>query len=489
MGTSPTPENRTGLAHWMDQVLEQCAKAEKDFGSDAVHDLRTSLRRCRSLAEGFRVFDRDPAWKKMRRAGKVLFAALGELRDTQVMCEWIEKLAQEDDPVRWKLSALLGAREQLLKKTAASALQSFDRKQWRSWASKLPSRTVRIPLRAPVFAHLALERWMEARALHLRATRNRTNVSFHDLRIGVKRFRYTIENFLPDLHEEWGKSLKEVQDALGEIHDLDVLWETLVRLKIFTNPTERAQWRTRIEHERNARLDIYRAKMVGANSLWYSWRAALPKTENCRELGMERLRIWASFLDPEIGHSKHVTRLALQLYDGLPGFEVGIRSGVPQDACRWILRAAAIMHEIGRSRTNSGHHKLSARLIRKVPAPLGWSLSELRTAALIVRYHRGALPRETQANFAGLPHSRQRVVQFLAGILRLACACDSQADNKITNIAVDCSIPVITLRATGYADSIALAEHIAAARHLLELTLRRPLFVRSAEEKVAAQAA
>jgi CHAD domain-containing protein len=91
----------------MENVLQQCAKAEQHFDTDAVHGLRTSLRRCRSLADGIRVFDRNPGWKKMRRAGKLLFSSLGELRDTQVMLEWVERLAPEDDPVRQRLNSFL----------------------------------------------------------------------------------------------------------------------------------------------------------------------------------------------------------------------------------------------------------------------------------------------------------------------------------------------------------------------------------------------
>jgi hypothetical protein len=48
---------------------------------------------------------------------------------------------------------------------------------------------------------------------------------------------------------------------------------------------------------------------------------------------------------------------------------------------------------------------------------------------------------------------------------------------------------VITVRAEGYVESTPLAEHIAAARHLLELTFRRPVLVLAAKEKIRAQAA
>jgi CHAD domain-containing protein len=483
MATSAILEKRVGIAYWMEEVLDQCAKAEQDFSSDPVHDLRTALRRCRSMADGIRVFDRDPAWKKMKRSGKELFSSLGELRDTHVMMEWVEKLAPEGGPVGKTISDFLICREQESKNSAAGVLQNFDRRQWKNWASRLPGRAARVPLDSAVFAHLALERWHEAHTLHLRALRNRSNVAFHDLRIAIKRFRYTLENFLPGLHQAWGDDLKEIQDILGEIHDLDVLWQTAIRVKAFPDAATRAQWRERLEQERHQRLTSYRAKMTGSNSLWTVWREHLPSAEESRPFGLERLSTWAAFLDPKIAHSKHVARIALQLYDGLP--VTGILRGPKREAYRWILHAAALMHEVGRSRTNPGHHKVSARLVRKLEPPLGWTAGELRLAALVVRYHRGAVPRATQRSFAALSPSRQRLVQFLGGILRLACACDWQHDNKILSVIVESVSPVITVRAQGYIESSPLAEHIAAARHLLELTYRRPVFVLATEELAA----
>ena len=36
--------------------------------------------------------DPDPDWKAMKKAGKQLFRSLGELRDIQIMVEWIDRL-------------------------------------------------------------------------------------------------------------------------------------------------------------------------------------------------------------------------------------------------------------------------------------------------------------------------------------------------------------------------------------------------------------
>jgi exopolyphosphatase/pppGpp-phosphohydrolase len=219
--------------------------------------------------------------------------------------------------------------------------------------------------------------------------------------------------------------------------------------------------------------------MTGKNSLWAVWREHLPNKSECRTLGLERLKIWTAFLDPKMSHSKHVAKLSLQIFDGLPVH--GVLRGPKHDSYRWILHAAAMMHDVGRAKTNSGYHKASARLVKKLDPPLGWTSSELQVAALVVRYHRGAVPMGTQKEFAVLSPPKQRLIQFLGGILRLACACDWEHNSQIVNLQVETLDPVITIRAKGYVESTPLAEHIAAARHLLELTYRRPVFVVAAE--------
>jgi CHAD domain-containing protein len=59
----------TGLRYWMLRVLEECDRVSADFALDPVHDLRVSLRRCRSLADGLMALDPDPNWKAMKKAG------------------------------------------------------------------------------------------------------------------------------------------------------------------------------------------------------------------------------------------------------------------------------------------------------------------------------------------------------------------------------------------------------------------------------------
>src|SRR5579863_6245263 len=271
-----TATKKAGLALWMDRVLQECDRAGFDFTADPVHDLRVALRRCRSLADGLMVMDPDPAWKQMKKVGKRLFSQLGELRDAQVMEEWVRLLGNTNDPVASSLLQFLAGRETQLKQGAAQALQEFDRKQWRRWSASLPRRANRVRTGSLLFKHLALERWTEAYELHRRALRNRSQIAFHQLRIGIKRFRYIVENFLPEQHAAWSDDLKQLQDLLGEVHDLDVLWTTALQVNAFPEADARSKWHSRIDEERTRRVDKYRSKMLGKSSLWRIWRSELP---------------------------------------------------------------------------------------------------------------------------------------------------------------------------------------------------------------------
>ncbi len=466
---------KAGLAFWMQRVLEECDRAAADFASDPVHDLRVALRRCRSMADGIMAVDPDPAWKQMKKAGKNLFRGLGELRDVQVMEEWVQRLGSAEDPVTTALLQYLAGRKTQLKAEASRALQEFDRKQWARWSRQLPHRAARLKPGSTVFQHLALERWIEARALQRTAVRSRSPSAWHRLRIGLKRFRYLVENFLPEQHAAWKGDLKQLQDLLGEIHDLDVLWNTAVQLKVFPDDEAQARWYGRVSEERNFRIAEYRKRMLGKTSLWQNWRAELPQGKEIEAAALSRLKLWASFRDPDFRHANHVARLTVRLYDGLVG--VG-KASPPPGRDRVILRVAALLHDVGRFKKESGHHKTSYRLIREMTPPLGWSPGELKTAAIAARYHRGALPRAGQKALSSLSAAERQQASRLAAILRLATALDAQHDGRIKRIQVYQQNGVIVVGALGYSPHSRIAERVAAARHLLEIVYRRPVLVR-----------
>ena len=459
----------------MRRVPEECQRAGTDLAPDPVHDLRVALRRCRSLADGLMAIDPDPAWKRMKKSGRSLFRSLGDLRDVQVMTDWVQKLGPSGDPETQALLDLLARREQEHKVTAAEAIRSFDLHQWRKWSRELPRRAARVKPGSLVFKHLALERWSEAHELHRRALRNRSQVALHQLRIGIKRFRYTVENFLPQQHAAWSNDLKELQDLLGDVHDLDVLWATATQVNAFADPESRRRWHEIIHEAREKRVERYRERMVGPGSLWPIWRAELPKGDQIRTAAMARLKLWASFLDPDFAHSQRVANIAQQLFDGLD--RLGVAPVSPIQDLRSLLYAAALLHEVGRSKRDKRHHKITYRFIRKLSPPLGWTPSDLQLVALVARFHRGALPRASHKDMHGLALDQKKIARHLSGILRLANALDT-VHPHVQKLKIEEKNGNLILAIPDYNPWVRAAEGITASTHLLQLSLRKPILVK-----------
>src|SRR5262249_34677638 len=137
---------------------------------------------------------------------------------------------------------------------------------------------------------------------------------------------------------------------------------------------------------------------------------------------MARLRVWGSYLDPDFAHSERVARLAVALYDGLK--KSGLLVSNSERDSRAVLHTAALLHDVGKAKGQKAHHKDSFRMIRNLASPLGWNSRELELAAVVARYHRGALPQSRKKALQHLELSERRVALQLAGVLRLANALD-----------------------------------------------------------------
>lgn len=504
-------------------MLQECDSAAASFQPDPVHHLRVALRRCRSLADSMIAMDPDRNWKAMKKAGKKLFQSLGALRDVQIMMEWINTLefatpeetptfaAPEAEPANQTgicgkreaeaLLQVLRSRESGHKREACTALGEFDRKQWRKWGGMLPARAARIRPGSAVFKHLALERWNAARQLHTRAMRTQSEGALHTLRIGIKRFRYIVENSLPDEHLAWGNDLKHVQDLLGEVHDLDVLWETAVEAGIFNNEGARQAWHGKILAERSQRVQEYHSLTHGPESLWNVWRAGLPHGAEIQKIATERMKLWAKALDPDFAHSQRVAKLALQLHDGLEACGMTRYSSNEEDASA-SLYLGALLHDVGKAKGNRGHQKRSMELIKAHGTPLGWKPENLRRAALVARFHDGTLPAPTHKALRDLLIDEQKMVIRLAAILRLTNALDVAHDGHVRSVKIEnvestkqrsngfrhrpTSLgkhEALVIAAEGYRDGTVTARAVAAERYLLETVLKRPILVKTAARR------
>ena len=147
---------------------------------------------------------------------------------------------------------------------------------------------------------------------------------------------------------------------------------------------------------------------------------------------MKAIEAWMRSFGWEPEHSLQVRVLALQLFDQLKPLH-GLTRGDRQ-----MLEAAAIVHDIGFSIDELGHHKHSFRLIRKGRLP-GFSPAQQEIIAHVARYHRKAHPQLSHKSFAKLsPQDRERV-RKLSAMLRLTDGLDRSHLSTVRKLCCDLS--------------------------------------------------
>ncbi len=116
-------------------------------------------------------------------------------------------------------------------------------------------------------------------------------------------------------------------------------------------------------------------------------------------------------------HARHVTNLALSLFDQLQKFH-----GLDR-LCRLLLEVGGLVHDIGTYVRSSGHHKHGQYIVSNSDI-FGLHRDEISIVSNVVRYHRKALPTTSHIEYISLPRERRIVVSKLAAILRVADALD-----------------------------------------------------------------
>ena len=478
----PSPNGGTtqhkGLAHWMGRVLKELDNLRQSPDKDAVHDLRVAIRRCRSVGAVMREVDPDPAWHELRRVPKKLFRKLGELRDTQIMSQWVKEHSAENDKLRAQLEEMFQEQEPKLTEEAVRLAEKFDEKGWKRLDRKLRKRMSLVPAGSLAAQCLAVERLNEAKSLHGKALRVEKPENWHNLRIGLKKFRYTVESLLPEQYEGWSEKLKQVQDLLGEVHDLDVL-KAIIQQKASDETVDlRAEWERTMDRERAARLQEYREVAIGKNSMWQEWTPALPQHERLQLAALARLRATARAMDAHRRRAACVSRLSVALFDALA--HVHAAPIFANHDMRRILRAAARLSGLRVKGARGPQRKAARRFLHELPTPPSWTRRQWELLAWTVRYHRGGEPKDKANAFSRLHEDQQRDVRMLAGIVRLARGLRKCDVGEWAEFPAEKTAVAIILDVPGLTDSAGNAAKLAAAKHLLETSLGRALILRAA---------
>jgi len=455
-------------------VLEERERVMTSPDEDSVHDLRVALRRCRSLASVFEEIDPHPAWRLLRKTSRKLFRSLGVIRDAQVQEAWTLKLAAADDPLRSQVLYTVKAGRVRQERDAKKSAAKFDTKDWVRLSRELRPRLRFLPTDGDAALCLALERHVEAVELHRRALRTEKMKPWHELRIGLKHFRYAVENLLPKLHAAWGADLKRLQDLLGDVHDLDVLAETVQTAA--TDSSALPKWQEAISRERNERIETYRQLTLGVTSLWSQWRASLPTNGRIPEVAEARLKTTARAADPTFSKTAATGRLAKKLYKELQRTKTINGSDIDT-----LLRAAASLHGIEPSGKRKAANKDARKFLIHSSAPPGWTAEDWQLLSLVVRYHRGAAPSPEKGSFANLEPAQQSKILLLAGILRVARGLRKGGVLPGAKLRVETKSDSLNIFLEGFSETQAAPKNLDVGRQLLESFLGKSIAFRNLE--------
>lgn len=256
---------------------------------EGVHQIRVATRRLRaalSLASGLMP---QADSKRARERLSVLASHLGARRAADVLAEHLAQIPVESDAqaaVLDRMKALAAARQ---RRTSRQLQRRFPREVLILEGAELVAAMMRpLPSAPPLWA--AFRKELERRADRVRAVVRSIedpadDHGHHELRIALKRLRYTCELASAPFEElgalELGQQIRVLQDALGELHDrvelLDLLESRRVRRKAPLAGVQ--ELGARLRHERDALYDVA-ARQV---------RSVAPSLLSCLELSLERL--------------------------------------------------------------------------------------------------------------------------------------------------------------------------------------------------------
>jgi exopolyphosphatase/guanosine-5'-triphosphate,3'-diphosphate pyrophosphatase len=136
----------------------------------------------------------------------------------------------------------------------------------------------------------------------------------------------------------------------------------------------------------------------------------------------------------DAAHARQVAQIALSIFYQLQKLHQ------LEEKYASILRAAAMLHEIGTFIAFPKHHKHSYYLI-KSSRPSSFNKEDIDLIANVARYHRKAHPSPKHLSFSQLAPSAQDAVRKLSAILRVADALDYKHEQTVREVKCALSAP------------------------------------------------
>jgi len=145
-------------------------------------------------------------------------------------------------------------------------------------------------------------------------------------------------------------------------------------------------------------------------------------------------------------HARHVTRLALNLFD--ISKEQGLHNLTLWE--RELLEYAAMLHDIGMSLSYSNHQAHSYYFITNAEL-LGFDQTEIAIIAATALFHRKKFPRKRDNEFAALDDRSQEIIQVLGVLLSIAEGLDRSHMSLVRDMEMELEgkrMALLRIRAT-----------------------------------------
>jgi len=475
------PASGTGLCGYgmqklpplLDAFMREIGGVEGAQDIEYIHRMRVASRRLRAALPLFSYCFPARHYAKWMQELTNVTRALGEARDADVQIAFLEKTlkklqkesgadtkaapdgkASKEPAIRFLLLALRKKRG-LLQKRVLSALKQFEKSRAAEDMQQafVPVQTG-VPLRKkprlwgvpPVAALRIAKRLADLRSFEPWVLHPEAVAEHHATRIAAKKLRYTMEVYGPVYRNSLKKPLsrvKKIQEILGDVHDCDVWIDHITLLLLRERPLLRSSRSGQpdtatlaslkvllqdreTERKRKYRQFVHFWHALARQKLWEELLTTLDTGRRTRFLPPSRyeesdLIAGSHLLMQEYpdgaSHSRHVTMLALMLFDGTKT----LHDLSPHD--RVLLECAGLLHDIGWKHGQAGHHKHGASMVFS-DENLPLDLAERGIIGLTVFAHRGGTRVTTHPYFQLLSPGDQRRALVLSALLRVADGLD-----------------------------------------------------------------
>jgi CHAD domain-containing protein len=231
----PAEKLGSSLDKLWDEFSDAWRKARDEGSTKSIHDLRVRTRRLISTLEISRVLSRRPEIAQLQRQFKKVLKRTGDLRDLQVQLENTSEMRKTE---------LLEDFRRSLKRRESRAIDEIQRDLKRGLKRKLTGGFKDISAGFEQAANRlgdgkllqGLERLLKSRRDEFLKARHRFDPAkeetLHNMRIALKKLRYTVEAAQPVLGSRAGKRANEMhgfQQLLGNTRDVELLRAKLER--------------------------------------------------------------------------------------------------------------------------------------------------------------------------------------------------------------------------------------------------------------------